>query len=509
MTYEEILKQLEEYRAALASEDRLARAGLKARPAFVSVRERYDELFSQETIVALREMIERTPQPKKRDQMERTLFALLEGVIAAETLPIEEKIFSKAAALETGADGLKIPYAHIAGVIAREEDGEKRETLRQAQAALAEELAPLRIDLEHASRQAFAKFGFGTVREYSETKKRLRYDAFLQKTIPLLQETTGMYRRVMSDTLRRAYGKELGDIGSAHVLHWRAGNEFAHLFPPEKLISLCSGAFTTIGLPFEQAPQIRIDAETRPGKHPRSGCFAPRPPEEVYVLLKPQGGYGDIRDLLHQGGHAFHFAYTDASLPYEWRGLPRSRALTETFAALVERLPENPLWLEHVMRVPKAASERFGAWALLDNLFMLRRHVAQFSYELAFDEKPYDAGRNKELYAKTLHDLTGFAYEPEFWLEDMDGGLGSRSGAGFCSADKLRAWIAAAQLEEHLVRTFSDRWFLKRDTGAFLKELFAKGVSWDAEELVQSLGMTAWDPLPLIRKFDGISRLLR
>ena len=501
MTYEEILTQLEEYHAALASEDRLARAGLKARPSFVSVRGQYDETFSQETVVALRELIERTPQPKKRDQMERSLFALLEGIMAAETLPIEEKIFQKTASLETGADGLKIPYYDIAAAIAKEEDFEKRDMLRKAQAALSEELTPLRLDLEHAARQALAKFGFGTTREYAETKKRIRYDAFLQKTIPLLQETTGVYRRVMSDVLRRAYGKELGDIGVAHVLHWRAGNEFSHLFPQDKLLSLCSGAFATLGLPFEQAAHIRIDAEARPGKQPRACCYAPRAPQEIHIIMKLRGGYEDVRTMLHQGGHAFHFAYTDPSLPYEWRGLPRSHALTETFAALIEHLPENPLWLEHVMRVPKAAADRAGAWALLGNLYMLRRHVAKFSYELAFDEKPYDIARNKDLYEKTLRDLTGFTHEPEFWLEDTD--------SGFYSADYLRARIASAQLEEHLVRTFGDRWFLKRDTGAFLKGLFAKGVSWDAEELVQSLGMTAWDPLPLIRKFDGISRLLR
>ncbi len=501
MTYEEILKQLEEYRAALAAEDRLARAGLKARPGFVSVRDRCNDLFSQDTILALRETIERTPQPKKRDQMERALFALLEGVIAADTLPIEEKIFLKAATLETGADGLKVPYEDIAGLIGREEVFEKREMLRSAQAALCEELTPLRIDLEHAGRQAFAKFGFGAVREYAETKKRVRYDAFLQKTLPILAETTGMYRRVMSDALRRAYGKDLGEISSAHALHWRAGNEFAHLFPADKFMGLCDGAFATLGLPFEQAPQIRIDAERRPGKHPQARCFSPRAPEDVHVLLKPQGGFEDVRTLLHQGGHAMHAAHTNATLPYEWRGLPRSRALTETFATLIEHLPENPLWLEHVMRVPKAAAERFGASTLLGNLFMLRRTVAKFSCELVVDEKPYDIARNKEIYAKTLRDLTGFSYEAEFWLEDTAG--------GYESADILRAWIASAQLEEHLVRTFGDRWFLKRDTGVFLKELFAKGVSWDAEELVQSLGMTAWDPLPLIRKFDGISRLLR
>ncbi len=451
--------------------------------------------------MTVRALIERAGASRQRDRMERTLFALLEGSVAAETLPVEERILEKAASLTAAVDGREVGFHELSAAIANEDDASVREEIRRAQAALADALAPMRLEHEHALRQKLATFGFGTLREYAETKKRIRYDVFLQKALPILEETTGLYRRVMGDALRRAYGRELGDIPAAHVHHWRAGREFAHLFPSDKVMPLVAGAFATLGLPFESHHAIRVDAENRPGKHPRAICYAPRTPEDVHLILKPQGGYEDVLSFLHEGAHALHFANVDASLPYEWRGLPRSHALAETFAFLLGRLPQDPIWLEHVMRVPKAAAERLAAWALLGDLFMLRRYLAKFSYELAFDEKPFDAARNRELYAKTLRDLTGFAYEPEFWLEDMDGGL--------YSADYLRAWIAAAQVEEHLVRKYGDRWFLKRDTGAFLKEHFAKGVSLDAEELVQSLGMTAWDPLPLIRKFDGVSRLLR
>ncbi|HTK60222.1 MAG TPA: hypothetical protein VL283_03390 [Candidatus Baltobacteraceae bacterium] len=501
MSYEEIVKQLEEYHVALATEDRLARTGLTAKPDFTSIREKYAELFTDQSIATVRELIERAAAPRRRDQMERTLFALLEGMIAAGTLKIEEQILAKAASLSAAVDGRDVGFHELTALIGAEQDPAKREEIRRAQAALAEELAPLRLEHEHALRQKLSGFGFGTLREYAETKKRIRYDVFLQKALPILEETTGLYRRVMGDAVRRAYGKELGDISAAHVHHWRAGREFDHLFPPDKIMPLCAGAFATIGLPFEHAHEIRIDAEPRPGKHPRAICYAPRAPSEIHLILKPQGGFEDVRSFLHEGGHALHFAHVDPALPYEWRGLPRSHALAETFAFLIGHLPENPLWLEHVMHVPKAAAERLAAWALLGNLFMLRRYMAKFTYELAFDEKPFDAARNRELYSKTLKDLTGFAYEPEFWLEDMDG--------GFYSADYLRAWIASAQVEEHLVRKYGDRWFLKRDTGIFLKAQFARGVSIDAEELVQDLGMTAWDPLPLIRKFDGVSRLLR
>ncbi len=482
MPYEEVLRQLEDYRSALAEEDRLVRAGAKARAGFSAIREKHAELFSEETIMAVRGLIERAPFPKKRDQLERVLFALLEGSAAAETLPIEERLLSARAALADTFEGGRIPYDGFALRIADEDIFERREALRQLQAGLADQLTPLYLEREHASRQRLAVFGFRGTREYAETKKRLRYDQFLPKAQMLLEETTGLYRRVMSDAIRRAYGKELGEVGVAHAMHWCAGHEFDHLFPADQVGPLCGGAFATLGLPFGQDTRLKTEIDLRLQNRPRSG-------------------YGGLRAFLHEGMHTLRVANIDPALPYEWRGLPRSRALSETYACLIARLPENPIWLEHVAHVPKGTTDRLGAWALLGNLFRLRRDIAKFIFELAFDEKPYDASRNKELYAKTLKDLTGFLHEPEFWLVDME--------ADFMSADRLRAWIASAQLDEHLVRRFGDRWFLKRDAGAFLKDLFAKGDSWNAEELVQSLGMTAWDPLPLVRKFDGVARLLR
>ncbi len=483
MAYEEILRRLEARQAALAEEARMVRTGLKARPDFSAVHEASAGLFAQETIMEVRELIERAPQPKKREQMERALFALLEGAVSEEAFPIEERLRTETDALETDWEGGKIAYADLPARIGAEPSYEKRDALYRLQADLAERLTPLRLDLEHATRQKLASFGFRTEREYCETKKRLRYDLFLAKALPILEETTGLYRRVMSDAMRRAYGKDLGEIGAAHALHWRAGWEFDRLFPSEKIAALGTDAFATIGL------QIRRGDG---GQRVVAGeCQVPG----------PQSGYRNLRAFLHENVHAAHADETDPSLPYEWRDLPRSEALAEAFAVLVEQLPQNPLWLEHVMHVPKGAAERLSAWSLLDDLYALRRRMATLSCGLAIDEKPYDAGRNSGLYAATLKDLTGFADEPEFWLEDR--------APGFRDADELRGWIASAQIEEHLIRRFGDRWFLKRETGPFLKSLFAKGCSWSVEELVQSLGMTAWDPLPLIRKFDGVSKLLR
>ena len=501
MTYQEILQRLEEYHYALNTEDRLVRVGLKAAPEFTAIQSRYSGLFAQEHIQTVKEALGVTVNAKTRERMERTLFALLEGNVAEREMPVVQEIIAIRNRASANVDGQRFGYFELLARLSNEPDFGARERLRAALVGMTAELVPQQQDRERVTRQALAGFGFHSVREYAETKKHIKYETLLKKALPILEETTGLYRRVMSDAIRKEYGRDLGEISAAHVAHWRAGHEFDHLFPADKLLPNCKAAFATMGLDFDRIPAIAIDAEDRPKKNARASCYPAIVPHEVHLILKPKGGYDDVRAFMHEGGHAMHYALTDATLPYEHRQIPRSLALTEIFSFVMERLTENPLWLEHVMKVPKAAADRIANWALLGNLFLLRRYIAKFTYELAFDERPQDGVRNKALYAKTLRDLTGFAYEPELWLEDMD--------PQFYSADYLRAWIASAQLEEHLTRALGDRWFLKRETGEFLKKLYAKGDSWEAEELVQSLGMQPWDPLPLIRTFDGVAKLLR
>ena len=501
MTYAEIVERLARYQEELSAESRLVRAGLKAKPELAAIQARYDDLFTQEHITEVKEALTAARNPRERERVERTMLALVEGRISAREMPFEESLLKTQLALTAEVDGERIGYHEFAGRLSREEDPARRERLRAAYVKLAAELAPQRLDLEQLTRQELAAFGFHSTREYAETKKLLNYEELLKKTIPILEETTGLYRRVMSETMRRAYGLELGEIPAAHVAHWRAGHEFDRLFPAESLVSSCRAAFAMMGLDLEAGGRIRLDAENRPQKNSRACCYPVKVPTEIYLMIKPRGGYEDVRTLMHEGGHALHFAYTDAGLPYEHRELPRSHALSEVFSFTMEQLTENPLWLEHALRVPKDISGRLSEWALLSNLFMLRRYVAKFTYELAFDAHPSDISRNRQTYAKTLRDLTGFVYEEDLYLEDMD--------PLFYSADYLRAWMASAQLEEHLTRTFGDRWFLRRETGDFLKSLYAKGVSWECEDLIRSLGMQPWDPRPLIRKFDVISRLLR
>lgn len=500
MEYSEIVKQLERYVRSLTEEGRLVQAGLRTSPNYGDIHKEYSDLFSRETTGTVRNLMTDITDKQERDRMERVLFALVEGAVESNVIGQQEELVRDRLRMTAEIGNEKIGYTELRKRISREPDFEKRQKLQDERARLTDKLNPKRLEIERLFRRNLATYGFASIRDYAETKKRIRYETFLQKTLPILEETTGLYRRVLSEVLKQSFGRSLGDASPAHATYLFSGHAFDYLFRTDQLGKLCHSAFEKMGLALDKGGII-IDLENRNGKSARAACIAVDAPNKVHIVLSPQGGYADYHSLMHEGGHALHLANMNPSLPFEFRMLPRSNALPELFAFTMGRLIENPIWLEHVLRIPKDAAEDISSWALLRNLSMLRRYLAKFTYELTFDASPFDTTTNRKTYASTLKDLTGFAYEEAFYLEDID--------PMFYSADYLRAWIASAQLEEHLVRTYGDRWFLKQETGRFFTDLFSKGFSWESEDVISSLGMTPWDPLPLIRTFDGVKKLLR
>jgi GTP-dependent phosphoenolpyruvate carboxykinase len=69
---------------------------------------------------------------------------------------------------------------------------------------------------------------------------------------------------------------------------------------------------------------------------------------------------------------------------------------------------------------------------------------------------------------------------------------------GFYSADYLRAWIRHAQLRAYLIEEIGEDWWRRRETGDFLRELFAEGTRPSSEEIAARLGFDPFDTKPLI-----------
>ncbi len=168
----------------------------------------------------------------------------------------------------------------------------------------------------------------------------------------------------------------------------------------------------------------------------------------------------DYQALLHEAGHALHYAGCDPNLPYTFRRLARDHALTEIYSFLVESITGSRLGRRAFdLEADKAAEHAEGARFL--EVLLFRRYAAKLDYELElwsdFDNAPAYA----DTYAQNLREATGFRYRPDGYLADMDD--------GFYSADYLRAWIRAAQLRAYLRDSIGVDWWERSETGDFLR----------------------------------------
>jgi hypothetical protein len=115
-------------------------------------------------------------------------------------------------------------------------------------------------------------------------------------------------------------------------------------------------------------------------------------------------------------------------------------------------------------------------------LYVVRRYCAKLLYELelhALDDVTAARARYTELLADAVR------------IEPMDANYLADVDAGFYATSYLRAWAFEAQLRAYLRERFDRDWFTKREAGSLLRELWAEGQGYDADELLGEVAGTA------------------
>jgi len=279
---------------------------------------------------------------------------------------------------------------------------------------------------------------------------------------------------------------------SYHMAYLRRLSPLADTYTKERAVPVCLETLSRLGFDLAAQEHIRLDLDDRPQKNPRACVIASDPPNVVHLITRAQGGLHDYQGLLHEAGHALHYAGVDPALPYTFRRLSRDHALTEIYSFLLESVSREPGWhAEHFDLAAGEAEENAEATRFLDVL-LFRRYAAKLDYELelwaGFEHAPDYAPK----YAERLRAATGFRYRPDGYLADMDD--------GFYSADYLRAWIRAAQLRAYLRETIGSEWWERSETGEFLRGLFAEGTRPSSEDIAARIGFDPLDTRPLVQE---------
>jgi hypothetical protein len=395
-----------------------------------------------------------------------------EGYMGNLTREHQERIAALEAELEAEVDGDRVGYRMLRPTIANEPDRGKRQRLESARNELTEEhLNSIYLEAHRRSHEAANELGQPT---YLELYRRfgMQLDELGEQCRALLDSTERLWEDIGDRFFRARVGVGLDEAERWDVQRafrapsWDAG------FPAERMLPALESTLSGLGIDLQKQENVHLDVEQRPLKSPRAFCAPIEVPGRIMLVIQPIGGVDDWRALFHEAGHTEHFAHTSADLAMEERRLG-DNAVTEGWAALLERLTSEPAWLNQMLDFPRA--DEFERESAAEDLYFLRRYCAKFLYELEFHAGA-DPPDLQPLYLDLLADALKISPSPTDYLADLD--------PGFYASSYLRSWAFEAQLRDFLRERFGSAWFGDRNAGSLLRELWSEGQRMNAEEML-------------------------
>ncbi|MEE8135121.1 MAG: hypothetical protein V3T56_08680 [Gemmatimonadales bacterium] len=466
MNLEYLLERGEAFHRELGREYYETGAGLKDNPAFQAIYQRYASLTSPDAL----DVAKASGDP-----------ALHEWVIDLQvgrelaSLDEEQLRWEQSATVDVGDQ--QIPYLKVPIELANAEDRQYRIALDNARAdAGCAGLEQLRRDRFVRERELIEGFGHGQYVEALGTLTAIDLDALAAEAQAFLDRTTDMYHDGLQRMVKRHLGLGMDDLLRSDSARLFRHDRFDDAFAASRLVEVAVEQMGAMGLDATQSGRVRFDTEEREGKQPRAFCVPVVVPDEVYLVLRPQGGHGDYRTFWHELGHAMHFASVPADLPFAARWLG-DNSVTEGFAMLWDHLTMNRGWLDRYIDLPTSQVRELVFELAVGELFLVRRYAAKISYEL--DLYRGDFGGTGERYVDRLSAATGFRYLTGDALLDVD--------PGFYSARYLRAWQLESMLAMHLKEQFDEDWYRNPHAGDFVLGLMQRGQGDPANRLAEDV----------------------
>src|SRR5690348_8957212 len=398
----------------LSREYYLAHSGQKPTAELQPIYAKYAAILGPDALAMVLEMF-RSAAPESEDQ--RGLRLLTDWLVEAQSSRAlasldERDITWEATAVVRLADGRELEYQRVAIELANTADARERHAIDQARAALVErELAPMRR--ERFQRERDITEDIGLADDYNsafELLSGLSLDDLREQCDSFLRETQAIWDDVLPEFLRSRLGMARSDVTRADALALFRANEFDRFFPPTSMESSIRKQVREMGVDPTASGRILFDTGDREGKRSRAFCAPVRVPNEVYLVMRPHGGQTDWNTFLHELGHALHFAYMRADLPYEYRWLG-DNSITEGYAMLFDHLMQDQGWLKRYTELGAKDLRTFLRAVGFEELHFLRRYAAKLSYEIELYGSGVAWDALPDLYTDRLTTATSFRYD--------------------------------------------------------------------------------------------------
>jgi hypothetical protein len=452
----------------------------------VAVYEQFPELFTRQAVDDLEAVYAETTGDAKRQLAYLSVFAI-DGFLGEQTKHLGDELANTESQTVIEVDGEKIGLRQAGVVQANEADRERRSRIQAARLAAGEEhLNPLLDKVWRRCHDLAVELGYPNYKELFAHIKGHDYDYLRAELERFLHDTNGLYERSMDRLGRERLGIPLADLRFSDLPHlWRAP-EFDQVFAAQRLLPTLHASLAGMGIDLAAQANVHLDTEVRELKSPRAFCAPVRVPEEIYLVVLPQGGQDDYQALLHESGHTEHFAHTDPDLPFEYRMLG-DNAVTESFAFMFDHLVLNRRWLDVYLGFTDV--DEFLRFANVSDLYFMRRYAAKLSYEVQLHSQTGPLDGMAQVYSRQLSEALMVDVPPQSYLLDVDD--------AFYVASYLRAWMLEGAWRMMLQDRHGMEWFRGEAAGAWIKELWSHGQHFTAEQLLLKNGGGRLDTDPL------------
>lgn len=463
------------------------RAGFEHEPNLAPIYDRYGDLFTRDAIDDLQRAYRETSEQRETEcaGLKKLVAAARLGYLDAQARELTDELARCTSSASIEWEGASVPVNNVTKIIANEADAlRRRELAARWTDALrdCDDLRAARFENFHESARAL---GFDSYRALCSDMTGVDYESLAIETQKFLARTESAYTSALSRAVARALpGVSFADLRYADYFHFQRLAHLDPFFPSQELMMTYGRALADFGIHVERQPNIRIDDENRPRKHPRAACFRIQPPDDVRLLITPIGGPYDYTVLFHEAGHAQHFAWSSRELVNRYPEFlyAPDYATTESYAFLLNHLFLDEEWLaSHLTGVGRERARAIVRDLALIVCASVRRRCGLLAYELALHES--SSLRSEQLanaYADALSQATGFRRDAALSLTEVDD--------SFYSAAYLRAWAFEASLREHLRTRYGRRWWAARKCGDELIDLWNTSSRYTVEELARLIG---------------------
>jgi hypothetical protein len=485
----------------VSAEYHAAHSGLKDGAELQPIYDRHHAAFDDEAFaMALGLFQSSAPDSETFRSVRLLLDWLVESRVGRELASIEEReIAWESSAVVRLPDGSEEPFARASITLANTRDTQARHALDAARALLVErELAPIRR--ERLQREHEIVAGLGIASSYNaafEAMSGVSLGGIRAECEAFLRDTQAMWDELLPFYLRKGLGITPAEATRADALALMRTPQFDAFFTAEAMERQVRRQVTEMGVSPDAEGRVRFDTGDRPGKRARAFCAPVRIPDVVHLVIRPHGGQNDWMTLLHELGHALHFANMDRDLPFEFRWLG-DNSVTESYAMLFDHRLKDGGWLARYTGLGKSELPGFLHSQGFEELHFVRRYAAKLIYETELHGGTTGWDALPDLFVEMLTTATGFRYERGDAFVDVD--------PRYYAARYLRAWQMQAVLDEALRERFNADWWRNPHAGPWIVgELFSHGQRELADEQSRRVAGKGLSFAPVIA---GIERMI-